>query len=174
MLEAAIIAAVVIIDQLTKMWVSSSLGSDVLRVIPGLFNFRYIENRGMAFGLFQNGTLILSITSAIFAAVMIFIIYRYKKKTTRPFNIFLALIAGGAIGNLIDRVFAGFVVDFIEFAFVDFAVFNFADICVTIGGIMLIVYLCFFKKGRNIVKGIDSDGRKDGEKDGKDNQETRS
>lgn len=159
MLEAIIICASVVIDQLTKLWASSALTGEAVGIIPGIINFRYVENRGMAFGLFQNGTVILAVLTGIFICVMVYLLYRYKSKTTRPFRICLSLIIGGAVGNLIDRIFAGFVVDFIEFDFVNFAVFNFADICVTVGAAALLIYLIFFEKGKNMLKGLDSDGR---------------
>ena len=113
----------------------------------------------MAFGLFQNGTLVLSVITGIAILLMFFVIYKYKKKTTRFFRVSLAAIAGGAIGNFIDRVVLGFVVDFIEFDFVNFAVFNFADICVTVGAVLLFVYLLFIKEGKEMMKGFDDNGR---------------
>ena len=159
MLEAAVVVAAVIIDQLTKLWVSGNLTPQATEVIPGIINFRYVENRGMAFGLFQNGTLVLSVITGIAILLMFFVIYKYKKKTTRFFRVSLAAIAGGAIGNFIDRVVLGFVVDFIEFDFVNFAVFNFADICVTVGAVLLFVYLLFIKEGKEMMKGFDDNGR---------------
>lgn len=168
MLEAAVVVIAVIIDQLTKYFASGNLTSDAFRVIPGIINFRYVENRGMAFGMFQNGTIILSVLTGIFIILMFFIVYKYKAKTTKFFRICFSLIIGGAVGNFIDRVFAGFVVDFIEFDFVNFAVFNFADICVTIGAILLFIYLLLCKEGRTMMKGFDDDGR--GKKSGNDTE----
>lgn len=162
MIEAVVMAAVVLLDQLTKLWASATFVGASTAAIPGVVNFCYVENTGAAFSMFSNGTLWLTIFSLLMAGILIFAIYRYKKQTTRPLRIFLAMIAGGAIGNLIDRVFAGYVVDFIEFAFMEFAVFNVADIFVTLGAIFLVIYVLFMKNGRKIfMKGLDEkdDGR---------------
>ncbi len=164
MLEAVIAVGLIVIDQLTKMWAAGALKDGMIQVIPGVINFRYTENTGAAFSLLSNGTLFLTILSAIMSVVLIFIIYRYKKSTTRMFNACLAMITAGAIGNLIDRIILGYVVDFIEFAFVDFAVFNVADACVTVGAIALVIYVAFTKKGREIFKSFDS-GPKNKKKD---------
>ncbi len=149
MLETIIVFLGVILDQLTKLWASGSLqGAGVVQVIPGVLNFRYIENTGMAFGLFGNGTWILTIASLVLSVLLTIVIVKYRKKYPRFPMICVALILSGAIGNLIDRAFAGYVVDFIEFAFVNFAVFNVADVCVTVGTVMLIVYMLFFMNKR--------------------------
>ena len=102
----------------------------------------------MAFGLFGNGTWILTIASLVLSVLLTIVIVKYRKKYPRFPMICVALILSGAIGNLIDRAFAGYVVDFIEFAFVNFAVFNVADVCVTVGTVMLIVYMLFFMNKR--------------------------
>ena len=159
MLIFLIAAISVIIDQLTKLWASSALTTEATSVIPGIINFRYVENRGIVFGFFQNGTLIVTIITSIFVCFIIFFLVKYRKNLTRPVNICLAIVLGGALGNLIDRVFAGYVVDFIEFAFVEFAVFNFADICITVGAVALLIYLLFFEQGRVLLKGLYADGK---------------
>lgn len=150
MLEGIIVFLGVMLDQLTKLWVSGSLQPvGMIEAIPGVLNFRYVENTGMAFGLFGNGTLVLTITSAVLSVILAIGIIKYRKKYPRFVMICVAMILSGAIGNFIDRAFAGYVVDFIEFAFVNFAVFNVADIFVTVGTAMLAVYLLFFMKGEN-------------------------
>lgn len=148
MLYGIIVFLGVVADQLTKLWVSGSLvGKGVVEIIPGIIGFRYVENTGAAFSIFASNTLMLTIISAVLIIFLTYLIWRYRKGH-KMLNISLALIIAGAIGNLIDRVFAGYVVDFIEFRFVNFAVFNVADICVTIGTILLAVYILFLSPER--------------------------
>ena len=143
MLYAIVVFLGVMADQLTKLWVSGSLmGEGVMQVIPGIINFRYVENTGMAFSMMSDMTLVLTVASGVLTVVMGVLLWKLKSRG-RFLCISLSLIMAGAIGNLIDRIFAGFVVDFIEFAFVNFAVFNVADICVCVGTAMLVIYILF-------------------------------
>lgn len=138
-------AGLVIVDQLLKIWVLSSLaglGSSVM-LIPGLLQLTYVENRGAAFGIMQGRVGILSLLTL---AVIIFcIVLLIRKVHNRMAATSLALIVAGGLGNLIDRVFRGFVVDFLDVSpLFSFPVFNFADCCVVIGTILLLIYLFFF------------------------------
>lgn len=138
-------AGLVIVDQLLKIWVLSSLaglGSSVM-LIPGLLQLTYVENRGAAFGIMQGRVGILSLLTL---AVIIFcIVLLIRKVRNRMAATSLALIVAGGLGNLIDRVFRGFVVDFLDVSpLFSFPVFNFADCCVVIGTILLLIYLFFF------------------------------
>ena len=148
MIEAIIIGLAVLLDQLTKVWASSALAGGAITIIPKVLDFNYFENTGAAFSMLSSGTWFLSAVSAIMSIVLIFIIFKYRSKMPRFVSIMLAFLASGAIGNLIDRLFAGYVIDFIEFTFVNFAVFNVADIYVTCSAIALGVYLIFTKRGR--------------------------
>lgn len=156
-LLAVIVILVVAIDQLTKYLVRSNmaLGSSVT-VIPGLFDFHYIVNGGAAFGMFQNATTYFLIIAAIMVAAVI-VYLALAKNVGRFETVTLALIAAGAIGNAIDRAFmGGLVTDFIATTFMDFPIFNVADISITIGCILFIIAFLFV--GRK-----DSDISKDGE-----------
>lgn len=163
MLECFIVCAGLVIDQLTKLWAAQNLGGEVLSFIPGILNFRYVENTGAAFGMFSNGTLLLTILSAVMSVVLVVILVKYRRQMGRFMKVALALVLAGALGNLIDRLALGYVVDFIEFDFVHFAVFNIADTCVTIGAIMMAVYLLFLherwkgKKGAVLENGGEQD-----------------
>ena len=144
MLSIVVIILGLVADRLTKVWASSSLVYHVngtLTVIPGFFRFTYLENTGAAFGFLSGHTWILTIVAAIAVALILFELFRLRKGIHKLYNIALSLLLAGALGNLFDRVVSGFVVDFIEFNFINFAVFNVADICVTFGVILLIVYL---------------------------------
>lgn len=131
----------VTVDQLIKLLVIARLkpiGS--LSVIDGFFRLNYVENTGAAFGSFSSHTAVLSVVT--FLAVVAGLVYLLSGKLKFGFEYvcILAVLSGGA-GNLIDRVFRGYVIDYIEPLFIDFAVFNFADILVTCGAVLLILWL---------------------------------
>lgn len=137
------IAVLVALDQLIKLLVIKYLmpiGS--LPLIDGVLRFRYIENTGAAFGSFSNHTDILSIFTLVVIVIGIILLLSKKIKFGVEYVCVVLIIAGG-VGNLIDRVFRGFVVDYIEPLFVDFAVFNFADILVTCSAISLIIWTIY-------------------------------
>ena len=144
MLEAIIIVVCVLVDQVTKMLVTTQLYGSSIAVIPGVVNLTYCENTGAAFSIFSSGTLFLIILSSILIVVMTYFLIRFRKNPSKLLKISLSMIVGGALGNLIDRVFMGYVVDFIDVKFVKFAVFNGADSFVTIGTILLAVYILFY------------------------------
>ncbi len=131
----------VVADQLIKLLVIVRLkpiGS--LGVINGFLRLNYVENTGAAFGSFSSHTALLSIVT--FIAVSIGFYYLLSGKIKFGFEyVCILLVLSGGIGNLIDRVFRGFVIDYIEPTFIDFAVFNFADILVTCGAVLLIIGL---------------------------------
>ncbi len=159
MLEMILIIAAVLLDRLTKYLVCANIYNSSAQFIPGFIGFRYCENTGAAFSIFNSptGTVVLTVISAVMAVVLIYAVFYLKKKNApRPIGFFLAMIAGGAIGNLIDRLFLGYVIDFIETEFMNFAIFNVADCFVTVGVALLIIYLVFTKKGREFFKGLDS------------------
>ena len=108
-------------------------------VIPGFLGLRYVENTGAAFSMLSNSTTFLIVVTAIALVVMAYMIW--IKKYGEPFErLCFTLIIAGGVGNLIDRVTRGFVVDFFEFLFMNFAVFNVADIYVCVGIGLYAVY----------------------------------
>lgn len=141
-----IAAAVVALDQLAKLLVIANIGStDCIHVIPGLFDFVYVKNTGAAFSILSNSTVALSVISVMFCIGVAWYWY-VKKPNKRLLCTSLTLLFAGALGNAIDRIFRGFVVDFISTSFMTFPVFNVADIAITCGAALLIVYLLFFDK----------------------------
>lgn len=143
-----IIVLGLILDRLTKTYAINNLIENPYN--GTLFNFTYLENRGAAFGILQNRKIFFIIlTLAIVCALVYYFIKNYKTNQ-KILNIALAMIISGAIGNFYDRLFQGYVVDFIEFAFVNFPVFNIADIFVTIGSILLIIYMIFFEESEKV------------------------
>ena len=142
---------IVAIDQLIKVGVIKYISIiDSKTIIPGILNFTYLENRGVAFGLFSGGGIVFILLSSVILVAIVGMIE--KSKNEEPFfTILLAFIMGGAVGNLIDRIRFGYVVDFIHFTFFPY-VFNFADSCVVIGSIVLAAYLVFLDKGDTLFK----------------------
>ena len=130
-----VIAALVAIDQVIKVAVVNRFAAgDSMDILFGLIRIRYVENTGAAFSSMQNQTVFLT----IFTVMFIFLLMTKKIKPGFIYWCVAVIIAGGA-GNFVDRVARGFVVDYIEPTFVNFAVFNFADCCVTVGAALLIV-----------------------------------
>lgn len=141
-----VIAAVALLvgaDQLIKLWASQSLSAvGSIPVIDGVFAFSYVENRGAAFGILQDQRWIFIVLTilVILAAIWLLFSGRVNRWMVR-IPIILAL--AGGIGNLIDRIFHGYVVDMFYFELIDFAVFNFADVCVVVGCIWLVLSILF-------------------------------
>jgi signal peptidase II len=115
--------------------------------LPGVLDLTYVQNTGAAFSSFSSHTLFLALVSALAAVVLCYLLFS-DILPARGGRLALALLLGGAIGNLIDRVFFRFVTDMFRLSFVDFAVFNFADIGVTCGGALFAVCVLFFGKKR--------------------------
>lgn len=153
------------IDQLTKVWAVQFLKEKVaIELIPNVLEFRYLENNGAAFGFLQDQQWLFFLITAIVLAVIIFFWIRiiklsktyitiepdkFRKKTfnDRSFlNYILTFLAAGAIGNLIDRIAHSYVVDFIYFRLINFPIFNFADICVSLSAVILVVFFIFIYK----------------------------
>ena len=130
------------IDQVLKHWVLENLlGKRSIEIIPGIFRLTYVENYGAAFGIFQGKTLMLTI---IVLAVLLVIIYTILSGKVREQIILFSfsLIIAGGVGNLIDRIRLGFVVDYLDFsALFSFPVFNFADCCVVSGTVIMLIYV---------------------------------
>ena len=137
---------IVILDQVTKYLTVAHIPlGEAVPAIPGLFQLTYLKNTGMAFSMLEGGRWFFLIMTA--AAFVLLGIALKKKWITHPVGLWaLAAIAGGAIGNLIDRIRLGYVIDMIEVTFMNFAVFNVADCFVVCGAILLVIYAFFFDK----------------------------
>ena len=131
----------IIADQITK-WLTIRFlvsGSSV-EIIPRILSLTYVENRGAAFGILAGARwFFIAVTALVVAALIVYGII--KKPVSKLYKISAPLIIAGAVGNLIDRVFRGFVVDMIEATFIDFPVFNVADCCVVIGSVLFCLYI---------------------------------
>lgn len=147
MIQAILILAIVAFDQITKYFASTVLATmpgQRADFIPGFMSFQYAENTGAAFSIFNNSTWILAIVSTVLSIVVIYFLYKYRHIKARSFHIAMCFIAGGAIGNVIDRIFRGYVVDMLQFDFVNFAIFNVADAFVFFGAIILGIFILWF------------------------------
>ena len=145
-LEIIAIVAIIIFDQATKVLAYENLAAfegESFSFIPGFVNFTFVNNTGAAFGMFSNVTWLLAILSTVFGVIMIVILMKTNRFDSIMLKISLTFIIGGAIGNVIDRIFLGAVRDMIEFAFVDFAIFNAADSFVCIGAVILGIFVIF-------------------------------
>ena len=144
MLYALLAAALVALDQLVKFLVRSNIGlGESVPFLSHVLQFTYVQNTGAAFSLLEEHTWVLTLISlgaSILLAVLLF-----KKVFPHPFAMTcLSVVLAGAVGNLIDRAFLGYVTDMFQTLFINFAVFNVADICVVCGGIAFCVYYLLF------------------------------
>ncbi|MBE6865811.1 MAG: signal peptidase II [Ruminococcaceae bacterium] len=142
-------AVLIIIDRISKIMAAKYLvGKGTVVIIPNLLGLQYLENTGMAFSMLSGKTIFLAVVTSLALAVMAY--FLFVKRIGQPFERFcFILIFAGGVGNLIDRIFQGYVIDYFEFLFMDFAIFNVADVYVCIGvGLyaLYVFYTEYFKK----------------------------
>jgi signal peptidase II len=142
-----IILGLIGLDQISKfLAVKYLVNIGSIPIIENIFHLTYVENKGAAFGMFQNNQIIF-VAVALFACVL-GLYYLYKKQINLLGKSAIILIISGAIGNLIDRVRLGFVVDYFDFRIIWDYVFNIADVFVVIGTILLCIYIIFFENDK--------------------------
>ena len=138
------------LDLVSKHLIDKSLGTvgASKEIINGFISFIYVHNSGAAWGILSDRPVFLIIISiiviALFIAFYVLRLRKFKDKISLWLSVSLGFIAGGCFGNLIDRIAFGYVRDFINFDFMNFPVFNVADICLTVGIILLFIYFIFF------------------------------
>ena len=140
-------AGAVVADQLSKLWVVQGIPLYArVEALPGVFHLTYVQNTGAAFSSFQGMQWLFAV---IFALFTVAVIWEFSKKRL-PFTTFdrwcIALVYAGGLGNMIDRIRLGYVVDMIAVDFINFPVFNVADCFITCGCIALLVHLIFFNR----------------------------
>lgn len=143
---AILAVLLILVDQITKILtrVHVDLGESV-PFIPHVLELTYIKNTGAAFSILEEHTWLLTVFSAIIVLVIAWLVL--KKFFTNWLGMLSAtLILAGGVGNLIDRAVFGYVTDMIKTIFMDFPVFNFADCCITVGVVLLVIYVLFFYK----------------------------
>lgn len=136
----AVILGSVGLDQLTKLLVVTHLKP--IGAVPlweNVLHLTYVENRGAAFGMLSNHRWVFMLFSSVAIVGLSVYLFRFCRES-RWVRVALAMIVGGGIGNMIDRIALGYVVDFIDFTLINFAVFNVADSFVSVGAVILVVY----------------------------------
>ena len=147
MIYELIILLLVGIDQLSKILALKYLKNvESIPIIQNMFHLTYVENRGAAFGMFQNNQIIFVIVALIASIYGLY--YLHKNKVNILGKVSILLIISGALGNLIDRVRLGFVVDYFDFRIIWEYVFNVADIFVVLGTIFLCIYILFYEDNK--------------------------
>ena len=148
MIYFAIILALIGLDQILKHLIQTTMEwNATIPLLPNFFHISYIQNTGAAFSFFRGQQLLLiSITSVVSVFLLIYL-WRKRRAGHGIFLTSITLIVSGGIGNLIDRIRLGYVVDYLDFRF--FPVFNLADICVVTGSLLMLLYLFWIEPKQN-------------------------
>ena len=143
---------VVVADQGLKLYIINNYSvGEVHQIIPGILSFDYLKNNGAAWNILPGQMWLFYVISIIAIGVCVYFLFN-KKYTSKLFDTGIALVLGGIVGNFIDRLHLKYVVDMLQLDFVHFNIFNIADSAITIGVILIFVYLIFFDKDENDVK----------------------
>jgi len=139
----SIVSVIVIIDQITKYYaVLYLVGDAAYTLIPGVLSLRYHENPGAAWGMLADQRWVFMLISSLaIVGIIGYLIWNRKEKLPPLFLVSLAMFVGGGIGNMIDRVVLGYVIDFFRFDFIDFPIFNVADSFITVAAVLMILYM---------------------------------
>nr|MBQ8252427.1 signal peptidase II [Lachnospiraceae bacterium] len=142
----------VVMDQVTKYFAVLHLkDQEPVSLIPDVFKLQYLENRGAAFGMLQNGKVFFVFAAIVMLTVIVFVLIKAPvSRKYRPWHVFLVMIAAGGIGNMIDRLRLDYVIDFLYFSLIDFPIFNVADIFVSVGTVLFAVFILFFCKEEDL------------------------
>jgi signal peptidase II len=139
----AIIGGSVFLDQLTKYLAVVFLqGEPSFPIIEDVIHFTFVKNPGAAFGMLKDHRWVFMVVSTVAIVGILIYLFRFTPKS-KIMQISLSMIVGGGIGNMIDRVYLGYVIDFIDVRLIDFAVFNVADSFVTVGAFLLMGYMIY-------------------------------
>ena len=145
-------ALLLLIDQYTKFMAVTHLKDNADYIIAeNIFRFQYLENRGAAFGMLPNQRMFFVFSSMVMLTIIVYVLVKTpSEKKYVPINALLITIAAGAIGNMIDRIKLGYVVDFLYFEYINFPIFNVADICVSVGTALLVLFVLFYYKEEDL------------------------
>ncbi len=149
------------LDQITKIWAVEALADGPFVLISGVFELRYLENHGAAFGILQDARVFFIVLTVAFLIFMAYIFVRVPAtKRMLPIRILIPVVTAGAIGNFIDRLMLGYVRDFLYFSLINFPIFNVADIYVTVSAFVFFVIIAFYYKDDDFdfMKGKKHDG----------------
>ena len=147
-LTAIVLFAVLVgLDLMKKLWAQNTLPEKPIILIQGVFELRYLENRGAAFGLLQNQRTFFIILTIIFLAAMVYVYMRIPSdKKFLPLRLLVTIVSAGAFGNFYDRLKLTYVRDFLYFSLIDFPIFNVADIYVTCSAVAFFIMIVFVYK----------------------------
>ena len=142
-LVSTIIAVILVaVDQIVKNWAAETLVKGDIAIIENVLYLKYAENTGVAFSMFSdNRWILVAVTSIMLAAVLAFFLSGQVSGKLEVFS--LSLLLSGGVGNLIDRISLGYVIDYIDVRIINFAIFNIADICICVGAFLLCVAVYF-------------------------------
>lgn len=142
--------ALVLADQYTKLLATMRLrGQEPFVIVDGVFELLYSENRGAAFGMMQGKQSFFFVVAVVVFAAAAYAMWRMPSWRNRRYHglkICAIMITAGALGNMVDRVTLGYVVDFLYFSLINFPIFNVADIYVTVATAILLFLICFYYK----------------------------
>lgn len=137
----------VLLDQITKFLARKYIQFKSVVLIDGVLEFLYLENRGAAWGSFQNQRILFIILTLLLTTLLVGVYIKMpESKRMRLMSYLIVFIIAGALGNFIDRILFGYVTDFIYFSLIDFPIFNVADMFVTCSTIILAVLILFYYK----------------------------
>ena len=160
LVHAVAILLIIGLDQLTKMLAVSLLKPiDTFPILKNVLHLTYVENRGAAFGMLSNSRWVFMIISTV--AILAMLVFLFSGKAPSIYEIPLVIVAAGGLGNMIDRIALGYVVDFIDFRLINFAVFNVADSFVSVGAVLLVIALIFDVVRDNMKKKETKDTKND-------------
>ena len=135
-------------DQVVKMWTVNHFSlHEGMEFIKGIVSILYVRNTGAAWGMFEGKMFFFYLITAVAVGTLLYLMFKEKGKSKLLLTAY-SLILAGAVGNFIDRIRLGYVVDMFKFEFIDFPIFNVADICLTIGVIFLFYYVIFKEQSK--------------------------
>ena len=140
LLIMSFIIIMIIIDQLAKIYIIENMYNSSISIINGILNLTYVENTGGAFGIFNNNIILFILINIIIIIALVKYLLVKQQDANVITLIAISMMLAGGIGNIIDRIFRGHVIDYIDISpLITYPVFNFADICVVIGVVILII-----------------------------------
>ncbi|AQS53200.1 Lipoprotein signal peptidase [Jeotgalibaca dankookensis] len=143
-------ALLIVVDQLSKWAILQNFELYEEKILlPGFLSLFYIQNRGAAWGIFEGRMIFFYIITVFVVGYLIYMFHK-EKTDSKLVGVSFSLILAGAIGNFIDRLVNGFVVDMFRLDFINFPIFNVADMCLTVGVALMLIHVLFFEKEENI------------------------
>ena len=144
---AIFVVFILLADQLTKLWVVKTIPLyGQVDFLPGVLGLTYVQNTGAAWSMFSGQQWLFALVFVVFTAAILYEFFKAPMPFTTLERWLIAAIYGGGLGNMLDRVRLGYVVDMLETEFMEFPVFNVADCFITCGCIALVVHMIFFNK----------------------------